>query len=455
MRPTLPAKTGLNSPSVFASRAAWCPHDTYLYLLIFSLAGYATLGKGFAYVGYPPLLIGEVLLLLGVLVIYRSGSSFAMLGTWPTILLAAMLCLVALRTIPFIGVYGLDAVRDSVIVLYSVFAFTVIALILEKPERLSYGLKAYSSFAWAYGIFGGTLTYICTGLVDLLPVWPISGVPVVYVRLGEGAVHLSGVAIFVLLGLRRVSLPWVLLLLANLVLTTPSRGAMVSILVSIGTAALIGQQLRRVAPILFVSAAVLGLTYITDVEVPLEGGRTLGARQIVDNVASVVGRSDAANLDGTKEWRLRWWRSIEDYTFRGPYFWTGKGFGMGLAEEDGFVVGKEKGTPIVRSPHNAQYTMLARTGVPGLVLWVTLNLVWFVTVFWESIGARRRGDTQWANVLLWIGCYELAILLDASFDVALEGPMLGIWFWCLFGLGVASVMIYRWDKKNGISRQLM
>ena len=34
-------------------------------------------------------------------------------------------------------------------------------------------------------------------------------------------------------------------------------------------------------------------------------------------------------------------------------------------------------------------------------------------------------------------------MIDASFDVALEGPMLGIWFWSLFGLGIASTMVYR------------
>ena len=34
----------------------------------------------------------------------------------------------------------------------------------------------------------------------------------------------------------------------------------------------------------------------------------------------------------------------------------------------------------------------------------------------------------------------LAILINASFDVALEGPMQGIWFWCLVGFG--SVMVY-------------
>ena len=37
----------------------------------------------------------------------------------------------------------------------------------------------------------------------------------------------------------------------------------------------------------------------------------------------------------------------------------------------------------------------------------------------------------------------MAIIIDATFDVALEGPMLGIWFWCLVGFGIGSVMIYR------------
>ena len=450
--------TAFDLPGTFASRVQRRvdPHDAYLYLLCISLAGYATLGKGFAYVGYPPLLVGEVTLLLGLVVIYRSGCGLALLASFPSVLLAGLLSLVVLRTIPFMGVYGLDAVRDSVIVVYGIFAFVVVALILEKPERITWCLKNYGRFAWVYGLVGASLTYICTGLNDILPVWPISGVPVVYLRLGEAAVHLSGVAIFMLLGLRRVSLLWTLLLLVNLAMITLSRGAMVATVISIGTAVLLGNQLRRLAPVLLFGAAILGFSYVTRIEVPLwAGDRTIGAQQIVDNVVSIIGKSDAANLDGTKEWRLRWWRAIEDYTFNGPYFWTGKGFGMGLAEEDGFVVGKEKGTPIVRSPHNAQYTILARTGVPGLVLWVTVNLAWLIMMFRQSIAARRSGDIEWANVFVWIACYELAILVDASFDVALEGPMLGIWFWSLFGFGIASMMVYRWDKKNGVRRQLV
>jgi len=166
---------------------------------------------------------------------------------------------------------------------------------------------------------------------------------------------------------------------------------------------------------------------------------------MVNNLESIVGNSDAANLDGTKAWRLRWWNAIIDYTFRGPYFWTGKGFGMGLAEADGFVVGLETGGPMVRSPHNVHLTLLARIGVPGFVLWLATLLAWFGMLFHALLRARLRGDAAWAKIFVWVICYGLAMIIDASFDVALEGPMLGIWFWSLFGFGIGASMIYRYE----------
>jgi hypothetical protein len=39
----------------------------------------------------------------------------------------------------------------------------------------------------------------------------------------------------------------------------------------------------------------------------------------------------------------------------------------------------------------------------------------------------------------------MSVIINATFDVALEGPMQGIWFWCLVGFGIGSVMIYRYQ----------
>ena len=39
-----------------------------------------------------------------------------------------------------------------------------------------------------------------------------------------------------------------------------------------------------------------------------------------------------------KNGRLDWWKEIVTYTINGKYFWTGKGFGVNLADDDGFQV---------------------------------------------------------------------------------------------------------------------
>jgi hypothetical protein len=172
--------------------------------------------------------------------------------------------------------------------------------------------------------------------------------------------------------------------------------------------------------------------------------RPVSAHQILENAMSIFGQS-GGQAEGTKQWRLNWWEIIINDTVRGPNFWTGRGFGINLADADGFAGADDPHNPrpATRSPHSAHMTMLARGGVPGLVLWVLVLVSWFGMLTKAMLTARARGHEQWANLFLFIVCYVAAIVISASFDVVLEGPMQGIWFWCLFGFGVGSVMIYR------------
>ena len=87
--------------------------DYYLVLLSGVLLGYATIGKGFAYLGLPPIFIGEIALLTGFVILLRTGCLIAALTTLPSLILAATMAWVLLRTLPFIGLYGFDAPRDS------------------------------------------------------------------------------------------------------------------------------------------------------------------------------------------------------------------------------------------------------------------------------------------------------------------------------------------------------
>jgi hypothetical protein len=348
-----------------------------------------------------------------------------------------------------VGTYGLDALRDGAIVLYGLFAFVVVALLLERPERLWWIAERYGRFAWVFGWIATAPFYATIHLQTVLPVWPQSGVTVIYVKLGEAATHLAGAAVFALLGLRKVSVLWAAAVIVGVFLATPSRGAMLSCVIPITVAVILSGQVRRVAPACLVALSIFALAYVFEVEVALPGGRSLSATQIWANFESLLGTTATSNLDGTKAWRLAWWRAIEDYTLHGPYFWTGKGYGFGLAEADGFVVGAELGGPIVRSPHNAHFTMLARSGVPGLVLWITTGLAWYVMLIRSMYMARQRGEERWSNLFLWNICYVSAIIINATFDVALEGPMQSIWFWSLFGFGIGASMIYRWEVAGG------
>ena len=94
-------------------------------------------------------------------------------------------------------------------------------------------------------------------------------------------------------------------------------------------------------------------------------------------------------------------------------------------------------------------TVLARAGVPGLVLWSLVLISWATMMMRAMLVARSRGHKQWADLFLFVICYATSILINALFDVTLEGPMQGIWFWCLFGFGIGSVMIYRAQAADG------
>jgi hypothetical protein len=438
----LPLRWAESVPASYQPDRRFGLRDRYLHLLWVILAGYATFGKGFASLGVPPLFIGEVALVLGLCIVFQFRSWVALFATGPSVLQLVLIAWIIVRTIPGVQAYGVLAIRDSVIVVYGVFSLIVIALMIERPERLAWTVHAYGYFALIFGLIAAPLFFLAGMFGAHFPAWPLSGVPLIYVRPGEIGVHLAGSAVFMLLGLRKATVPWVVMIILGIGVITPSRGATLACIIPIGIAIILSGKIQRFVPLILAGSVAFAVGYAADIDIVLPGGRSMGPRQITHNLTSLIGSSEEANLDNTKTWRLGWWQAIEGYTFHGPYFWTGKGFGQSLAEVDGFVVGEETGGPPLRSPHNAHLNLLARTGVPGLVLWLTTCAAWFGMLMRNMAIARRRGDAWWNALFIWIGCYGLSILIDASFDVALEGPMLGIWFWSLFGLGIASTMIY-------------
>jgi hypothetical protein len=86
-------------------------------------------------------------------------------------------------------------------------------------------------------------------------------------------------------------------------------------------------------------------------------------------------------------------------------------------------------------------TVLARLGVPGLLLWVTLQMAFAVKLLQAARRAHQAGQIFWMQIDIWLLTYWLAMMLNSSFDVYLEGPQGGIWFWTIIGLGLAALRL--------------
>ena len=417
--------------------------ERWMLFLAVSLLGYAVIGRGFAYAGYPPLFVGEVLLLVGMLAFLVTPGWMRVMRMAPAVAALPLVALGFFRLLPNLGQYGIEAARDAVIWGYAAFAIIVASLIAAQPHRLKVLVERYGLFAKLF-LLGIPLAffYYRFGRAFLV-FWPGSDMPVVQVKEGDVLVHLAGILAFWMADPKRnVRWFWAVALTLNMAMMGVIDRAGV---VSFGAVMIIcllakpfhGAAWRTIGMML-IGVVLLWATQI-NIEVPGGKGRKISFDQFVVNFLSTVGSTHGA-LETNKEWRLNWWKDIIDYTVNGKYFWTGKGFGINLADDDGHQIHQE-GT--LRSPHNVHMTVLARMGVPGAVAWVVMHGTWLYCVWRAHITARRRKQGAWGGLFLFLFAYYAAFLINGSFDVFIEGPMGGIWFWTIFGVGVGALWCYR------------
>ena len=475
----------------------------FLLALAILLAGYMFMGRGFAHLGMRPIYVGEVVLFLGLLctgiAVVRLRLRFAPSKiVW---LLLGFMALGAARTVPYLGVNGVDALRDAVLWGYAVFALMIYVL-ADRPLILG----AFRLYGWVVPVFALWLPISWNIFViayqGLDPNKLGSFHPLVFFKSGDMAVHVAGSIAFLVLGTGTVAIArrflWRVVIALPLTWTTfltatQSRGALLASLAGYGTVFLFAPRSRNWAPILVATVVlVVGLTapgplgrlgqQLPDpspipsgiatpipsgiappipsgiappipsgiatappvvagpVATPLAtpDGRSQDVGQLIVNITSVFVTSSIGALDGTRAFRLAWWGKIVDYTVFGPYFWSGKGFGVNLADDDGF---QPTADGSLRAPHNSHMTALARMGVPGFVLWLLLQGAFSIGLLRSTLAHRRTGDTKVAAVGAWILVYWAATMVNTSFDPYLEGPQGGIWFWTLFGLGLAIIRL--------------
>lgn len=420
-------------------------------MLVFVLFGYMFLSRGFASIGFHPVFIGEITLSLGLitLLIFPFSDkiklvSLKRLRQPEVIIILIMLGWNLARTLPYIGAYQFDALRDAMLYGYSIYALLIVALIpkdrIEGFFRL-YGKAIPFVVAWSLPLLLNSHLQIVTWA------FPGSPFPFIYSKGSDIGVHLAGIVAFMLLQLDQIHttrprwatwLMWITWGISTIFYSSLGRALLLCAAASVGIVLMMRPlQSRWDRPLLMV-VMVLCLMLITNTytaEIDIGNHRVISAEQLVANVSSIFGIGDNSqgSLEGTKQWRLHWWDAIINYTFHGPYFWTGKGYGVNLANSDGFQVLADES---LRSPHNGHLTYLARGGVPALVIWFAfLGVLTFRLLRFALL--KFRSHPLQARYAVWLFAYLFAHMLMTSFDVFIEGPMGGIWFWALVGMSIA------------------
>lgn len=427
-----------SAPRALGRRRTLC--DSYLRLHGFVLLGYALGGRTFAYLGLGPLYVGELALACGIAATVATRAALRIPRSPTVYALGALFAWCGWLTLVGVAQHGMDALRDSVLWAYSLFGLVVACALVSQPLRLRWLMDRYVRFGRIFVLLMPGIWTVSALYGDQLPRLPGTDVSLLQVKATDTLVHLAGIAGFQFLGLAPVSpLTVFVFLVGFIVLSTRSRGAMLAVALAMALLVAIRPMRRRV----WISAAVvvglLPFLLTLDFGVTI-AHRELSSRQFIVNALSIFDGDVSHRLEGTKQWRVEWWSKIVDYTVFGPHFWTGKGFGVNLARDDGFELGLR--TPL-RSPHNIHLTVLARTGVPGFLLWEAVQIAWLWEMARAYRASRRRGRTRWARLFLFLIAYWLAMIVNASFDVALEGPMAGVWFWSVIGVGLAAARIHR------------
>jgi hypothetical protein len=415
-----------------------------LTILCLTLLGYALFDRGWAYAGFPPVYVGELVLLGGVVWLVRFGNLSGTLDVAPVAFVLALMAWSLLRTCPYVSTYGIDALRDAVLWGYSAFAIIVFLYLRADPRRLVLLLRWYRLFARIFLIAIPLVWLVRWTLGDSLPHWPWAPeVSLVEAKAGQVNVHLAGILAFWVAGLGAASDLWVLLLAFYVpVMAAYERSGLLAFLAASAVCLLHRRNRHFWSRLVAVWVFGFLMLFVTDARFVIPGrGREVSFRSFVATFASIASETDTGDLDATKQWRLDWWNDIIHYTVFGDYFWTGKGFGINLADDDNYQGTSWEGR--LRSPHNSHLTVLARAGVPGFILWALVHLTWAWSVFRAYLSSRARGLSRWSGLFLFLLAYWLAFVVNASFDVFLEGPMAGIWCWTIYGVGLGAVWIYR------------
>jgi len=393
-----------------------------------------------------PIYLGELVLLIGVAEAIRVplATRAVILGSPILRILLLFMAGCTFRFLVDVSAYKLEALRDSAVWYYGVYAFVVAAAARANPDFVSRLFDSYRRVIPAYLMWAPVAVVL--GRLDAIAFVPGSITPVNSFKPGD-----IGVNVAMALGVLWIS-PYIdpnmrkrsnwavpFGIFALMAAGSQNRGGLIAGLTVLVLVLHRMPAKRRVLATVFAwTAGVFVILIIFNPKIDV-GSREVSLDQIKQNVSSIFASEDrvtsgaagSSNLYDTTSWRLDFWGKVLNDSFSSSYVVGGQGFGPNLADKYGFQAGGEFTGNVLRSAHNSHVTLLARAGLPLTMLWF---LLWG-TLIW-SLRARSVPNVHGPVELLpaWIAAAIAGILVNAIFDPVIEGPQVGIPLWVLVGV---------------------
>ena len=396
----------------------------YLNFFVIVYALYAYFNKGVAY-SY----LAEVLLLGGLALILLSLKEYQIIWNRPTKFIALFL---GINTVAFLLALGkypfVEIIQDSFIFYYSLFVFIIFFFASEFDALKSKLFTIYKYYP--------PIVFVNFLLVSYVPFFQefrlFGDIPLMLYKYGDMGVHLLICTLLLIGGWVKIPKKWALIYVflisfLFLVIASYNRAGMLAFLIGLVTFLIVYRKrfsrevigsYFKVIPILLI--LVLGVYANAHVDENFQG-RTLGISQLSQNISSIVsGADEGTSLADNKVWRLAWWYKILTDAVQPRNAIVGQGLGINLASISDVRVDNDN----LRSPHNFHLNILARFGFIVFGVWLV-----FIWMHLKKINADPKNEFE---VLILISI--LAFLINASFDVYLEGPMGAFPFWTWLGI---------------------
>ena len=397
--------------------------NLYLKAYLLAMTLYVFLNKGVAYT-----YLVEALWLFGILLLLMHRKKVELIWNKSTKLILFFIVISFVYILRGFTKYDIiDLIRDGFIFQYGWFVL-ILFLFKEKLEIIWETLF----FIYKWLPFVALLNFILQYFVPFFEtVAPFGGIPILLYKNGDMGVQLLISTLLLLYSFENKTLKWRVLLslviaLDFLILASYSRSGIVAFLASMLCFIYFNKDIQLQARVrLLIKYLPIILLVVTPIYINIKvaenfQGRAVGLEQIKNNFSSIVGGTTDATSENNVVWRLVWWAKIIDYSLSFPNFFIGKGLGMNLATDDDIITLDDS----LRSPHNFHLNIMSRFGVLIFMIWTYFLIQLLRPLFKKQLQGKR----------LLIGCILLAFLLNASFDVFLEGPMGAFPFWTWLGL---------------------